>query len=236
MAVNKPAGLLVAPDRWDKQRENLMGLLHQGISAHRPWATARQLTYLANAHRLDYNTSGVLLLARTKPVLTILAALLREHAVRKTYAVLVHNCPESDTMTIDYPIGPNPRTPGRSVIDQSTGKPAQTAIHVEEKFGRYTLLTAQPATGRLHQIRVHLQGIGCPVVGDPPYGGKALLLSRLKPHYKVKPEGEKPMIDRPALHAQEIAFTHPQTQAPIVIRAEWPKDFTVAVKYLRKFG
>jgi RluA family pseudouridine synthase len=236
LALNKPAGLLVSPDRWGKERANLMGLLNAGIAAGKPWARDLRLDYLANAHRLDFNTSGVLLLARARPALASLAGLFHRRAVRKTYVALAHGRPAEDRIAIDWPIAPHPQRPGLAVIDQRSGKPAQTIIELLEAFNGYALLTAQPLTGRLHQIRVHLQAAGCPLVGDQAYGGKALLLSRLKPNYKLKAEGEKPLISRPALHALDLQFPHPISGAALTITAPWPKDLTIAVKYLRKFA
>lgn len=237
LAVNKPAGLLAVPDRWDKERENLMGLMHAAIRARRPWVTERHLDYLANAHRLDAGTSGILLLARTKPALIELARQFRERHPGKVYTALIQGALPQDTMDVDLPLAPSPVRPGLSVISQGSGKPAHTRFTMVERFRGYSLVRAEPTTGRLHQIRVHLKAIGCPLVADHDYGtGQPLLLSQLKKHYKMKPEGEHPLMARPALHAEQLHLRHPATGEALTLTAPWPKDLTVAVKYLRKFA
>lgn len=237
LAINKPAGLLIAPDRWDKTRENLMGLLHAGIHLQRPWARERGLTYLANVHRLDMGTSGVVLLAKNKPALVNLARQFRDQHPRKQYLALVEGQFPATPLEVNLPISPSLVKPGLSVVDRGHGKPAVTRFSAIEPFKGYTLVRAEPATGRLHQIRVHLKETGCPLVADHDYGtGFPLLLSKLKRDYRMKPEGERPLMARPALHAERLEFSHPTTGLPVTIEAGWPKDLTVAVKYLRKFA
>jgi 23S rRNA-/tRNA-specific pseudouridylate synthase len=98
-------------------------------------------------------------------------------------------------------------------------------------------LNCFPTTGRTHQIRVHLQHTGLPIVGDSPYGGSPLWLSRLKPDYRLKPgRTERPLLSRVALHAERLTLAHPVTGETITFTAPWPKDLQVAVKYLRQFG
>jgi 23S rRNA-/tRNA-specific pseudouridylate synthase len=106
-----------------------------------------------------------------------------------------------------------------------------------EKFQNCSLLKCQPFTGRTHQIRVHLRQAGLPIIGDELYGGSPLLLSHLKTGYRLKPnKTERPLIDRVALHAEQLSFVHPLTGAEVLIDSPWPKDFTVAVKYLRRYA
>jgi 23S rRNA pseudouridine1911/1915/1917 synthase len=236
MVIDKPAGLLVAPDRWDKSRDNLMDLLHDGIKAGKEWAQKTGISYLANAHRLDVDTSGVLVLARTRETLIALVNQFSQRQTRKVYLALMGGGPEKETTEIELPIGPHPIRPGLSVIDRNTGKAAHSIVRVLERFSRHTLAEVEILTGRHHQIRVHLQTLGCPLVGDRLYGGKSLLLSSLKPGYKMKPEGEKPLIGRPALHAWRLTLTHPVRGDEMTLEAPLPKDLTVGLKYLRQFG
>ena len=99
------------------------------------------------------------------------------------------------------------------------------------------LLEVVIETGRMHQIRVHVQAIGCPLVGDPDYGGTPLLLSQIKADYKGKDdEPERPLLDRPALHAEKLTLSRPATGEKLTIEAPWPKDLTVALKQLRKYA
>src|ERR1043166_8947748 len=108
LALNKPARLLASPDRYDANRPNLMKLLHAGIAAGKSWATARGLTYLSNAHRLDFETTGVMLLAKNKPALVQLADLFGTDKPLKTYIALVQGTPADDEFEVDVPIAPHP--------------------------------------------------------------------------------------------------------------------------------
>lgn len=237
LALDKPSHLLTSPDRYDPDRPNLMKLLHRDIARGARWARERGITYLANAHRLDFETSGIILLAKDKPTLIQLANLFGSQKPAKTYTALVHGHPHEDSFVISKKLAPHPLKIGLVRIDEKRGKKACTEFRVLEKFDRHTLLDCQPFTGRTHQIRVHLQSVRLPIVGDSLYGGKPLLLSSFKPGYRLKRDAqEKPLIGRVALHAAELALPHPATGAPVRISAPWPKDLTVAVKYLKRFA
>jgi RluA family pseudouridine synthase len=237
LALDKPPRLLVSPDRYDADRPNLMKLLHAGVEAAKPWARARGLTYLMNAHRLDFETSGIILLAKTKPVLVTLANLFGAEQIDKTYVALVHGNPVKTAFEVDAKIAPHPVKTGLMRVDEKNGKHSRTEFELIEKFNGCSLMKCHPFTGRTHQIRVHLRQAGLPILGDALYGGSPLLLSRLKSDYHLKPnKTEKPLIDRVALHAAELKLAHPVTNAEVAITAPWPKDITVAVKYLRRFA
>jgi 23S rRNA-/tRNA-specific pseudouridylate synthase len=122
-------------------------------------------------------------------------------------------------------------------VDPKQGKRARTTFEVRERFEGWTLLTCRPSTERTHQIRVHLKHARLPIVGDSLYGGKPLWLSRLKSDYHLKGDREeRPLMGRVALHAEELTLVHPVTGQSLTIEAPWPKDFTVALKYLRRFA
>ncbi|HEY0946111.1 MAG TPA: pseudouridine synthase [Opitutaceae bacterium] len=244
LAFDKPSGLLVAPDRWDKKRENLMGLVH-----------ARFGKTVANVHRLDADTSGVLLCAKTKPALDFLSGQFQSKTVAKVYHALVVVLPPEqamkvvtpvrdeagalpDAFTIELALGEDEANPGRMrIFKKRGGKPSVTAFRTLERSGRFAFVECRPLTGRTHQLRVHLAAAGAPILNDPFYGVPEieLRLSALKRGYKGREE-EKPLIARLALHASELVVKHPETREPVTIRAELPHEFDVALKYLRKFA
>lgn len=237
LALDKPAGLLTSPDRLAPERPSLMTLLHEGIAAGKPWASQRNLSYLANAHRLDFEISGVLLLAKNKPALVALADQFgSEKRVRK-YLALTQGVPPDEQFVLDQKIAPHPLKPGQMRIDSRHGKKSKTEFSVLEKFSRWSLLRCIPLAERPHQIRLHLSHVGCPVVGDEAHGGKKLWLSRLKRDFRLKPgHEERPLISQASLHLEELDLLHPITQKSLSIKSEWPKDLRVALKYLRLYA
>lgn len=237
LALDKPAGLLTAPDRNDPARPNLMRLLHDAIAAGKSWAVERGLTYLNPAHRLDAETSGVILFAKSKPVLVALANQFGTDQPQAKYVALARGVPRAEQFEVDAKIAPHPLTPGLMRVDSRQGKRAKTLVSVVETFRDYVWLSCRPVTNRTHQIRVHLRHTGLPIVGDALYDGKPLLLSRLKRDYRLKPgRTERPLLARVALHAEELALVHPITGATVTFTAPCPKDLRVALKYLREHG
>jgi 23S rRNA pseudouridine1911/1915/1917 synthase len=254
VAFDKPSGLLIAPDRWDKQRENLMALVH---------AHPRYGRTVANVHRLDADTSGVLLCAKTKPALDSLSGQFQSKTVRKIYHALAVVLPAEQAMkvvapvrdaagalpeafTIELALGDDEAQPGRMrVFKKRGGKECATEFRTLERFagGRggsgasFAFVECRPLTGRTHQLRVHLAAAGAPILNDPFYGTPdiTLRLSDLKRRYKGRDE-EKPLLTRLALHASELSLSHPVTHEPLTLRAPLPHEFEVALKYLRKFA
>jgi RluA family pseudouridine synthase len=237
LAVDKPSRLLTSPDRYDPLRPNLMKLLHHDIERGAAWVRERQLTYLANAHRLDFETSGVILLAKNKPALVAVANQFGAEKPFKRYTALVQGAPPQPQFTVNVAIAPHPVQTGLMRADSRFGKRSLTQFEALEYFRGCTLLKCLPQTGRTHQIRVHLRHVKLPIVGDELYGGRPLLLSSMKSVYRLKPgQVERPLMSRVALHAEELVVKHPVTGTDVVITAPWPRDLSVALKYLRRYA
>lgn len=237
LGVAKPAGLAVSPDRLAPERPSLMNLLHQGIAGGKPWARQRGITYLAPVHRLDAEASGVLVLARSKATLIQLLNLVASEKPFITYLALVEGAPTDDQFEVDAPLARRPAPAGFVRVDPRRGKKSRTQFKVVERFSNWTLLRCQPFFNRPHQVRAHLRHAGLPLVGDSLYGGHPLLLSRLKPDYRLKPGAvEKPLIGRPALHAERLEVTDSPPEGAVAVIAPLAKDMVVALKYLGRFG
>ena len=225
IAFNKPSGLLVAPDRWDKTLENLMDLVHREESP--AWF---------NVHRLDRATSGLLLCAKDKPALDAVCRAFETRAVEKTYLALVRGLPPEPRGVIAQPLAPDPQRPNRMKVTPH-GKPAETAYEVVERWHRLSLLHLWPHTGRTHQLRVHCAWMKCPIVADSVYGTeRGLFLSDFKRRYKEGAGPERPLLGRLALHAWKLTLAHPVTGQPLTLEAPPGKDFGAALHQLRRHG
>jgi len=237
LVVAKPAGLAVSPDRLAPDRPSLLPLLHQGIAGGKPWARERGITYLAPVHRLDPEASGVLVLARSKATLIHLLNLVASEKPFITYLALVEGAAADDQFEVDAPLARRPAPAGFVRVDPRHGKKSRTRFEVVERFSNWTLLRCQPFFNRPHQVRAHLRHAGFPLVGDSLYGGHPLLLSRLKPDYRLKAGAvEKPLIGRPALHAERVDLADSPSERAIAVTAPVAKDMVVALKYLGRFG
>ena len=237
LVLNKPSQFLVSPDRCDPGRPSLMQLLHRDIERGAPWAGQRRLGYLMNAHRLDFGTSGVILLAKNKPALVALAAQFAAEQPCRIYAALVRGSSGADTFETDAKLAPHPLQMGVVRVDPKDGKRSSTHFAVRERFDACLLLECRPCPDRPHQIRAHLKHLRLPLVGDDVYGGRPLLLSTLKPAYRLKQgQVERPLMARPALHMEQAVIEHPATGAKLTLAAPWAKDLTVSIKYLRRYA
>jgi RluA family pseudouridine synthase len=231
IAFDKPSGLAVAPDRRTRPEGNLMELVRAKLGPG-----------IANVHRLDADTSGLVLCAKTKTALDFLSGQFQSKTVAKAYHALTAGVPATDEFTVDLVLKEDEGQPGRMCVVKKHGQASVTEFTVREKFpqpaGRpaFAWLECRPLTGRPHQVRVHLAASGTPVLNDPLYGdGTQLLLSNLKRGYKGRAD-ERPLLARLALHATALTFTHPVTRERQTLTAPLPKDLEVALKYLRKFA
>jgi 23S rRNA pseudouridine1911/1915/1917 synthase len=247
LALDKPAGLPVSPDRLEPQRPNMMKLLHRDLERGAAWAKERSLSYLMNAHRLDPPASGVLLLAKDRPTLVELAGEFGSEKPVRIHVALVRGTSESPSFDCEAKLAPHPLRAGYMRVDTREGKRSRTEFTVREAFDGYLLLECRPLTGRAHQIRAHLKHLRLPLVADDLYGGAPLWLSTLKPQYRLKPgKSEQPLIARAALHAEQLILRPPgdnessrQSEGEggnLRIEAPWPNDLSVAVKYLRRYA
>ncbi|HEX5136133.1 MAG TPA: RluA family pseudouridine synthase [Planctomycetota bacterium] len=171
-------------------------------------------------HRLDLDTSGVMVVAKTEVAHAALSDAFAERRVEKEYLALVHGAPEHDEQRIDLPLGRDHADAQRHAVRFDGGRPAVTDVRVRERFGRVAaLVSCRPFTGRTHQIRVHLLAVGHPILGDPLYV-RGL-------HAPVE-------VARLMLHAFRLVFPHPQTGAPVAVEAPLPADLEAAMQRLRE--
>ena len=228
VAFDKPSGLLTAPDRWNQAHSDLISLARQNDTGN-----------IAAAFQLDPETSGVLLCAKTKATLTALGRQFACGRAKTHYLALVNGTLPEPELVIHREIENDRSRPGRMRLAAAYRRgTCRTRAHAVEVFRAHSLLEAWPSAGKAHQVRIHMAYIGCPVVADALYGNAhGLYLSAIKRDYKFKPaEPERPLIGRLALHVASLTCTHPVTKKEITIRAPWPKDFAIAIKYLKKFA
>jgi len=224
IALNKPTGMLSIPDR-EQSEPSLKDILTQKYGS------------IFTIHRLDKETSGIILFAKDEATHKYFSKKFEERTVEKFYVGLVHGTPHDKTGTIDEPIMEHPVIKGRMIIDKK-GKASVTDYEVLESFGKYSLVKFQIHTGRTHQIRVHAKNIGYPIVCDPLYGdGQPVLLSSLKKKYNLskKEEEEKPLLNRVALHSYQLKFNTINGEA-FNLEAELPKDIRALLQQLRKIN
>ena len=222
VAANKPSGLLSIPDRMQSERSLKEILLDKYGS-------------IFTVHRLDKDTSGIILFAKHEAAHKYFSALFEERKIEKYYLGVVHGSPEPKTGTIDAPISEHLVNKGTMVIHKN-GKASSTSYEVIDDNKAFSLVSFQLHTGRTHQIRVHAQSIGHPLVCDEVYGdGKPLRLSSIKKKYKLSKhdEEERPMINRLALHSYKLVFDDASGKHFELV-ADMPKEFKALMQQLKK--
>jgi 23S rRNA pseudouridine1911/1915/1917 synthase len=205
LVVDKPAGLVVHPARGHRTGTLAQALGGRGAGGDEPWRAGI-------VHRLDRDTSGLLVIAKDDAVHRALKKLLAERRLRREYLALVSGHPEARTGTIDAPIGRHRRDRVLMSIDSNAPREARTHFELERILPASALLRVTLETGRTHQIRVHMAAIGHPVCGDPQYG-----------------TAHEYGLSRQFLHAARLAFNHPMTGTPLDVRSELPDDLKRAL-------
>lgn len=210
LVVDKPAGMTVHPSRGHSRGTLVHALLGHGIAGGEDFRPGV-------VHRLDKDTSGLLVVAKTPEVHRRLVKMLGEHALERNYLALVHGSFSADTGTIEAPVGRDPVRRQSMAIGGRGARDARTHFEVLERFPGFTLVRVRLETGRTHQIRVHFLGIGHPVAGDPTYGRR-------------DPLG----IGRQFLHSARLRLEHPVTEELLDIESPLPEDLGKVVALLRE--
>ena len=223
--INKPAGLLVIPDRYDALKPCLIKMLNERYEE----------VYVV--HRIDMDTSGVICFALNAAAHKHASMLFEENKVDKTYLAICSSIPTPENGSIDTPIKASESVKGKMAV-HAKGKQSLTHYETIEKLGSFGLLKIKLETGRTHQIRVHLSSISCPLIVDKKYGNsEAFFLSHIKgrKYNRKKEVSERPLMSRHSLHASKISFKDSKGQL-ICAEADYPKDFKAVINQLRKLN
>ncbi len=228
LVVDKAAGMVVHPAAGNYQHTLVNAILHH----------CKDLTGIGGVlrpgivHRLDKNTSGLMVVAKTEAALSGLQQQFKAHQVKKIYRALAFGNPAADEGVIDVPIGRHPTDRKKMSMSSKRGKEALTRWRVLERHGILAYLELRIETGRTHQIRVHLNGIGHPILGDDVYGNGA---KRLQTITDNAVQSCLKMMKRQALHAAELAFKHPRDGHWLEFFSELPEDMTRTLYFLRDY-
>jgi RluA family pseudouridine synthase len=203
LIVNKPAGLSVLPDGWEKDSEYLVRMLEENYGR------------IFIVHRLDKITSGVMVFARDAETHRVLNTQFENHEAQKTYHAIVEGNPKWEEKVARHPLRANVGHKHRTMVDDKNGKPSETRFRVIKRYPESALVEAKPMTGRTHQIRVHAYVLGHPLVEDILYGAR-----------------NRYGLPHPMLHAQSLSFIHPATNERVKFSAPHPADFEEAMERL----
>ncbi len=237
LLINKPAGMVVHPGSGNKT-----GTLINGVAWHlQQQNIGLRETTLARSglvHRIDKNTTGLLVMAKNAKAMTSLARQFFDHTVHRRYVALVWGDFETDEGTITANVGRHQRF--RKVFtaypDGEYGKEAITHYKVLERFNYVTLIECRLETGRTHQIRVHMQHVGHPLFNDDTYGGDKIVKGTVFNKYKQFVDNCFSICHRQALHAQQLGFIHPSTGLQVNFESELPEDMKLVIEKWRNYG
>jgi 23S rRNA pseudouridine1911/1915/1917 synthase len=225
IVLNKPANLIIHPARGNRHGTLVNALAHYsdqlstGLGEFRPGIV----------HRLDRNTTGVMVVTKHDTAQWKIAKQFELRQVRKSYLAICHGTPELTADRINAPLGVHPRIREKYAVRPEEGKEAVTFYEVAEAFRGFSLVHCKPQTGRTHQIRVHLAYVKHPIVADDMYGGKLVYPWQLA---EAEPAAESPVIARCALHAWRLEFTHPSTEERVQFEAPLPEDMQTMLEML----
>lgn len=224
VVLNKKSGLLIAADRYNPEAPRL------DLEAEKEFGR------LYAVHRIDKDTSGIVVYARNPEAHKSLSMQFEKRDVKKTYHALVYGHPVWENLTVDLKLLPDGDARHRTVVDKRIGKPSVTVFRNIGSCGPYSWIEAKPLTGRTHQIRVHLNANSLQIVCDPLYGGnqKPVRLSEIKRKWNGDETEERPLLSRLALHAYRISFSHPKSGEQVTFEAPYPKDMEATRKQLAK--
>lgn len=231
IVVNKQKGIVVHPARGNFQHTMVNALLHH----------VGELPTLGDRirpgvlHRLDKDTTGLIMFAKTDSALTFLSRAIERREVRKKYEVVCWEYPGLPEGVIEAPIGRSGLDRKKMTVTPLSSKVATTKFTVQQRFRIATHLSVVLITGRTHQIRVHFKHIGCPIVGDKDYGGRSPGIIRKSEELPVF-KGVLGLIDRQALHAAELDFVHPASKRRMHLKASLPQDMQTVLAYLREYS
>ncbi|MCR5187503.1 MAG: RluA family pseudouridine synthase [Treponema sp.] len=227
IVLNKRSGILIAADRYNPDAARL-DLLAE-----------KEFGRLYAVHRIDKDTSGLIIYARTPEAQRNISMQFENRQVSKTYHALVYGHPMWEDLHVDLKLQPDGDARHRTIVSKKFGKPSETDFHLIGTCGPYSWIECHPKTGRTHQIRVHLAANGLSIVCDPLYSGnqKPVRLSEIKKKWNGDEYEERPLLSRLALHAYKIELLHPVSGEQITFTADYPKDMEATRKQLAKiFG
>jgi RluA family pseudouridine synthase len=240
IAVNKASGISVGGDRWDDSKERLDRMVAEQAS----------LAKLFVVHRIDRETSGLVVFAKGEAAHRRLSLAFEGRDVGKRYIAVVHGRPPWRETACDLPLIPNGNKRHLTIVDKYRGKKSLTRFALLGSAGNLSVLEALPETGRTHQIRVHAAALGFPLACDPLYGNatdasgdnaagtvRPVMLSAIKKNWRGDPFEEKPLLARLGLHAEALSLPMREEPAPIPrIRAPLPKDMASLIKQMEKLA
>ena len=232
VALNKPAGMVTHPAKGHTRGTLVNALLH-----HCEWRPEDPNDVRPGVvHRLDKNTTGIMLFAKHELSQSRIQQQFERREVQKTYVAIVHGDPQFDEDIISQPLAQHRVVRQKRTVDRVEGKEAVTLYRVQERFGDYALVQAEPKTGRTHQIRVHLSHIRHPIVCDTTYGALHPMLYRSQLLGQEPAPDEQPLVERTALHALSIELNHPSTGKRMTFEAPLPPDMQALLDALRQRG